>query len=119
MALYFQEAGCVDPRAGEAEEELRSSVEPRQLHCGPDGRTAGGSGRLGQASRKKGAVEVTYYIVASELSCCKNKIHIFANVQCNNAEAMPPLRLRINAIMFYTHFLMDAVITTLYYQSAS
>lgn len=49
----------MDPRAGEAAEELRSSVEPRRLHRGPDGRTAGWSSRLGQAQWEKGAVEVT------------------------------------------------------------
>ena len=54
--LYLQEAGLVDQRAGENEQELWSSVETRRLHRGSVGRAAGRSCSLGQETREKGII---------------------------------------------------------------
>lgn len=54
--LYLQEAGLVDQRAGENEQELWSSVETRGLHRGSVGRAASRSCSLGQETREKGII---------------------------------------------------------------
>lgn len=80
--LHLQEAGLVDQRAGETEQELWSSVETHRLHRGPDGRAASRSRRLGQEKREKGMMaqhfrSCSYSLMRASTVCCMQRSHVY------------------------------------------